>query len=278
MINVFTVDLEDWKHIHYLNPEDEVPDRLEENTGLILDVLQDYDVKATFFIVGEVAEKHPALIRSIIQRGHEIGFHTYHHTPLWNHNREELRKEIRKFRELMKESFNIEFYGFRAPLFSLNRKTSWAIKVLEEEGFLYDSSIFPIWNPVYGEPRAPRTPYFIKSHDITKRSNHGMIELPLLTYRFLTFNIPAAGGIYLRFLPEKIISKAIKKFNSLNNPAVIYIHPREVDPSPPKLRLSKLKEKLFTYKTRETLKKIENLLKRFQFTSAINYIRGWNIE
>ncbi|RLE65487.1 MAG: hypothetical protein DRJ38_03670 [Thermoprotei archaeon] len=278
MINIFTVDLEDWRHIHYLNSEDEVPERLEENTGLILDVLQDYDVKATFFIVGELAENYPSLIRKILKHGHEIGFHTYHHTPLWDHSRERLEEEIRRFRKLMKENFNVGIYGFRAPLFSLNRKTSWAIEVLERENFLYDSSIFPIWNPVYGEPKAPRTPYFIKSTDITRKSDSGIIEFPLLTYRFLTFNIPAAGGIYLRFLPERIIFKAIEKFNASNNPTVIYIHPREVDPSPPKLKLSMFKEKLFTYKTKETLKKVENLLKRFQFTSAINYIRGWNIE
>ena len=181
MINIFTVDLEDWRHIHYLKSEDEIPERVEENTSLILDILQDYNVKATFFTVGELAEKHPSLIRDILKRGHEIGFHTYYHTPLWDHDREKLKDEIKKFRRFIKENFNVEIYGFRAPLFSLNRKTSWVIEVLEEENFLYDSSIFPAWNPVYGEPRAPRTPYFIKSTDIIRKFNSGIIELPLLT-------------------------------------------------------------------------------------------------
>jgi len=278
LINIFTVDLEDWKHIHYLKSPDRIPERVEFNTGLILDLLEDYGVKATFFAVGEIAEEYPALIENILKRGHEIGFHTYHHTPLWDHKEEKLRNEIREFKKLMRENFNVKVHGFRAPLFSLDRRTSWAVKVLEEESFLYDSSVFPIRNLVYGEPRAPRTPFLLGNAGIVNGKKSSILELPPLTYRILGFNLPAAGGVYLRLLPERITLKAIEKFNESGYPAVIYVHPREVDPSPPKLNLPFYKEKIFTLNTRNTLKKLKTILEKFPFTSAINYIRGAYIE
>lgn len=275
--NILTIDLEDWKHIHYLNSCDNVPEKIEYNTGLILDLLETYDTKATFFTVGEIVENYPELIDKIVRKGHEIGFHTFYHTPLWNHEKGKFRDEIKLFRKLMLEKFQLNVYGFRAPLFSLNEKTSWAIDVLQEENFLYDSSIFPIRNLLYGVPNAPVFPYRINSSNITKNNPSGIIELPLLTYKILGVNLPVAGGIYIRFLPLYFIVKAIEKINSLGYPAVIYIHPREVDPSPPKLNLPLHKKKMFTFNTKKTLKKLDKLLDKFSLGTAMDYVKGANI-
>lgn len=272
--NILTIDLEEWKHIHYLKSSKDIPSRLEANTRVILDLLEKYGTKATFFVVGETAEKNPEIIRQIVERDHEIGFHTYHHTPLWNLNREKLRHELQIFKKLMRDKFNIRVYGFRAPVFSLNSETSWAIDVLQKENILYDSSIFPIHNPVYGVPKAPVYPYLISGVNIVGENYEGILELPLLTYRVAGLNLPVAGGVYLRLLPLFLIMKALRKINKMGYPGVIYLHPREIDVAPPKLGLPFYKEKIFTFNTKNTVKKLEKLLESFSFCPAIKYVKG----
>ncbi|MCD6562411.1 MAG: polysaccharide deacetylase family protein [Thermoproteales archaeon] len=276
--NILSIDLEDWRHIHYLQTDQNVPERILENTEKILEVLSSYNTNATFFVLGEIVENYPSLIKKIIKEGHEIAFHTWNHTPLWDHNIDSFRSELVSFKKLMKRKFNTIISGFRAPVFSLNKKTSWAIKTLRDEKYIYDSSIFPIYNPVYGTPNAPIYPYYINESNVSVKHRNGLIELPLLTYSLLGLKIPTAGGIYLRFLPEFLIHRALKKYNKKGYPGVIYLHPREIDAYTPSLNLPFYKKILFTYNNGKTLARLERMLKNFSFDTAISYIESNKCE
>jgi len=273
-LNIIGIDFEDWYHPELVKRN--IKDEKHEPSVLngidkILDLLRKHDTFATFFVVGELLEFQPEIFDKIIDNEHEIGFHTMYHDRLDSAGFEEkFSDEIKKFAELTKHKSQ----GFRAPTFSLNQSSSWAIDVLAENNYVYDSSIIPAKSNMYGSPNAEHSPYRISSKCIEKNDSSGkLIEFPLLTTRFLGKKIPAAGGFYLRSLPTKVIKNAIKNYEKERMPATFYIHSWELTPEfMPRLDLP-LKDKFVTYHNLgKAYSRMSELLKHFEFTSFDRYI------
>lgn len=271
MLNLITVDFEEWYHPEYVRHRyaQNRKDNAERDLCKTLNLLEKYKTKATFFVVGELAQRHPELIKQIKVNGHEVAFHGYDHEPLWNKSAETFRSEIKLFNSIINENS----IGFRAPSFSLNKKTIWALKILEDAGYQYDSSIFPAKTPLYGVQDAPLKPYKPSYVNLINEDSDGKIwEFPLLVYTVLGFRLPVAGGFYLRLLPAKLVQRAIKKSNKNGNPAVLYCHTWELNPETPKLKLGLYKSFVTYHNLKETNAKLGEILSKFQFTSIKNYM------
>jgi peptidoglycan-N-acetylglucosamine deacetylase len=224
-------------------------------------------------MVGELLEFKPELLDKILAGGHEIGFHTMHHTRLDLADfRERFPEEIQKFHTLTGGRSK----GFRAPTFSLNDSSSWAIDVLSENNYQYDSSIVPAKTRLYGVPDADIRPYKITSNEIRKNDPTGKIlEFPLLTTKFFGRTIPACGGFYIRFLPLSTIENAIKRNNERSIPSSFYIHSWELTPEfMPKMSLSFVENFITYYNLGKTMVRLDKLIKKFKFTSFERFMSG----
>lgn len=264
MINALSIDLEYWWSIELLNNRTlKVKDDLiVESVDPLLDLLDQYDVHATFFVLGMVAEKYPELVDKIHKCGHEIGCHGYSHKTLYDLGEVGFEEDVKKALMFLRKYRPI---GYRAPSFSLNEDTIWALQILEKHGFLYDSSVFPIKTMLYGVPDAPLHIYKPSKDDLTQKDPQGKItEFPLTALK-LGKNIPIAGGFYLRALPLWFLKWGIRRANRENRPAVVYLHPWETYARTPKVQMP-LPAKIITYYGLDTtLKKLEGLLKEFRF-------------
>ena len=269
-INALTVDVEDYFQVtafdRVVSPHewDRYPLRVGDNTRRILDLFDRFGVKGTFFVLGWVAQRDPALVREIRRRGHEIASHGYDHQLIYRNGPEAFRLDIRCSKALLEEITGEPVYGYRAPSYSITAASIWALDILMEEGFVYDSSIFPIRHDIYGMPDAPRFPYQIERGGGTLR------EFPITTLRipFLgrEFRLPVAGGGYLRLLPFWLIRRSFRHINRREKqPVVFYVHPWEVDPDQPRIS-APLKSRFRHYTNlKSTMGKIEQLLKEFPF-------------
>ena len=273
-MNILGIDFEDWYHPELIkkNIKNEKHNPTVINgIDKILDLLRKHETFATFFVVGELLEIQPDIFDKIIENDHEIGFHTMHHDRLDSPGfKEKFPDEIKKFAELT----NHKSRGFRAPTFSLNNNSSWAIDILAENDYMYDSSVVPAKTSMYGLPDAQESPYKISSKNIKQHNSDGIItEFPLLVTKFLGKKIPAGGGFYLRTLPTKIIKNAIKNYQKQEIPATFYIHSWELTPEyMPKIQLP-VKENFVTYHNiNKVYTRMSELLQQFQFTSFSNFI------
>lgn len=226
VMNGLSVDLEDWFSLvrRRIWGKDEPPtDRVVEATRRLLDLLDGSGAKATFFVLGSVAETFPDLVREVLARGHEVGTHGHGHWRVDAIGATRFREELRRSSDIIARVTGVRPLGHRAPEFSITPATPWAFGVLADEGFVYDSSVFPIHHPRYGMPDAPVAPYVV---------SEGVRELPLATLTLLGRRLPAAGGGYLRYLPYVMIEQAVRQANRRGDPAVLYVHPYEFDPRP----------------------------------------------
>ena len=279
-MNLLGIDFEDWYHPQiiqkYLDNKKKIP-RVIDGLDKIIDLLRVNDTFATFFIVGELIQFRPEIIDKIINSGHEIAFHTMHHTRLDAPNfKSDFDSELKQFKKLTEGKSK----GFRAPTFSLNYDSSWAIDTLIQNGYTYDSSIMPTKTGMYGIDGADKIPYKISSSCINKNDPDGkLVEFPLLVTKFFGKTIPASGGFYLRFLPLNIIKNAIEDYEKKSIPATFYIHSWELTPEfMPKISMS-FKDKFITYHNVEkTFSKMENLLKKFQFTSFDRFMGNMKLN
>ena len=273
--NILSIDLEEWYHPEYVKSKalKTKEERITESLNKTLCLLNEYNVNATFFIVGEIAEKHPETLEKISENGHEIAFHGYHHEPLWRLNPKILQLEVEKFGSLMKE----RCIGFRAPSFSLNNETRWALKVIEDAGYKYDSSVFPTKTPLYGVWGAcPTRPYRPSYENLTKEDeNVKLWEFPLLVYQFVGLRVPMAGGFYLRFFPVDIVKRAIRKVNEEGFPAVLFLHCWELDSDTPRLKLGPYKSFVTYYNLGETERKLISILSDFKLTNFRNHVESF---
>ena len=274
-MNILGIDFEDWFHPEliqkYISDNNNEP-KVIQGIDKILDLLRKKDTKATFFVVGELLEFKPELLDMILENDHEIGFHTMKHTRIDSPNfREKFEEEIKRFDELTGGKSK----GFRAPSFSLNINSSWLIDVLEENNYVYDSSVVPAKTRLYGIPNAEKKPYKISSKFLEGNSNDGkIIEFPLLVTKFLGKKIPAGGGFYLRTLPLRIIENAIKSYEKESLPGVFYIHSWELTPEfMPKIKLSKKDSYITYHNIDKSYNKMEKLLENFEFTSFLKYLK-----
>jgi polysaccharide deacetylase family protein (PEP-CTERM system associated) len=261
-LNAFTVDLEDWfQGLTSTNPlVDQWPafeSRIEATTRRLLTILSEQNVRATFFVLGYVADSHPGLIEEIAAEGHEIGVHGYFHRFVSRMTAAEFAQELDQTLAAIVRITGITPTGHRAPYFSLNANTPWAFEVLESRGFSYDSSVFPTKNMLYGFPDAPRFPYKVPGHKV--------VEFPATTLSFAGKKWPIAGGFYNRALPYAVIRHGIHQVNEQGEPAVIYIHPWELDTGQTYDQVT-FRERITHYHGRRGLeKKIVQLLTDFHF-------------
>ncbi len=272
-MNILGIDFEDWFHPQlvqkYLTGKNMEP-MIARGIDKIIDLLRVNDKYATFFVVGEILEHTPEIIDKIIENGHEIGFHTMYHTRLDSPGfREEFPDELKRFAKLTGNRSK----GFRAPTFSLNYESRWAIDLLAEHGYTYDSSIMPVKTSMYGFSDAEIKPYKISNELIRNDPSGKILEFPLLVGKFLGKKIPTAGGFYIRFLPMNVIKKSIQEYEKKNIPASFYIHSWELTPEHmPKIPMS-VKDSFITYyNIKKTFARIDHLLKNFDFTSFGKYI------
>ena len=273
-MNLLGIDFEDWYHPELIQKyvKDKKHDPIMfKGLDKILELLRKNNTLATFFVVGELVESNPEIFDKITENEHEIAFHTMHHTKIDTPNfKENFHNEIEKFSDLT----NKKSKGFRAPTFSLNKKSSWIIDSLYEHNYLYDSSVVPAKTDLYGIPDAETKPYRISSSSIERDTEDGkLIEFPLLVTKFLGKKIPAGGGFYLRTLPTKIIKNAIKNYEKQGIPATFYIHSWELTPEyMPKIELP-FKENFVTYHNiNKAYERMDELLGKFQFTAFSQYI------
>ena len=236
MLNAFSVDVEDYFQVASF--EDSIPrdawdrlePRVERNTRRLLEMCDEHRVKGTFFVLGWVAERWPQLVRDIRDAGHELGTHGQDHRRVTTLTPREFRDDIRRSKQTIEDIAGVEVIGYRAPSYSIVRETLWAVDVLAEEGFRYDSSIFPIRHDRYGIPDFPRFPRPLRGHNGT-----ALHEVPISTVRFAGMNLPFVGGGYLRHFPFAFIRWGMERLNGFERrPAILYIHPWEIDPDQPR--------------------------------------------
>ena len=267
MINAMTIDVEDYFNVSGFESRikfeawSNFESRVEANTNKLLTIMSKFDMKATFFVLGWIAEKYPKLIRQIQEEGHEIASHSYAHRLVYRQTEKEFREDLKRCKGLLEDIIGERVTGYRAPSYSIVKDSLWALNILMEEGFLYDSSIFPIRRDRYGIPNGNRFPYMIHG-----KNGSSILEIPLSTVVVLNNNIPVAGGGYIRLFPYWFVRWGLKRINEEENqPTVIYFHPWEFDPDQPRLPggvLSRFRHYVFLNKTEPCLKA---LLSDFKF-------------
>ena len=279
MLNALTIDVEDYYHVAAFDSVVRFADweryesRVEKNTQRILDLLDEHATQATFFVLGWVLERHPGLIRTIVARGHEVASHGYAHQRIYTQTPEQFRAETQRSKSLLEDTLGQPIRGYRAASYSITRQSLWALDVLREAGFVYDSSIFPIRHDLYGIPSHPRFCSVMPGE-------HGapLVEFPLSTLRLGGTNFPIAGGGYLRLFPYAYTRWGIRYLNTREGqPAVVYLHPWELDPAQPRLpagRLSRFRHYTNLHRMEERLVR---LLQDFSFgtMSEVLHTRGF---
>lgn len=267
MLNALTIDVEDYFMVSafadVVRFEDwhKYESRVERNTHRILDLLDENGVKATFFVLGWVAEHYPKLVREISSRGHEVACHGYNHRLAYDLTLQEFRGDTLKSKKLIEDTIGMSVNGYRATSYSIMEHTLWALDVLIEEGFIYDSSIFPIYHDRYGYPEFSR--FFTR---VSRQGLGDIFEIPLSTIRLFGRNIPVAGGGYLRLFPLRFIDWGLRRLNEKENqPAIVYIHPWELDTEQPKLNGRRLSVLRHYINMETTVTKLSRLLKVFRF-------------
>jgi polysaccharide deacetylase family protein (PEP-CTERM system associated) len=260
-----TVDVEDYfqvaafRHSISLADWDRMPSRVEPNTATVLELFDELGVKATFFVLGWVAEKHPAIVRRISQAGHELGCHSYSHQLIYDLGPEAFRQDTIRALDAIQQASGERVTCYRAPSFSVTTRSLWALDILLEAGFTHDSSIFPIHHDLYGFPGAPDTPFAL-------RTNGGaLIEFPPSTISFLNIRFPFTGGGYLRSLPLALQKKCLRTLENRGVPAMMYLHPWELDPEQPRIK-APLRSRLRHYTgLQRTASRISSLSRDFRF-------------
>ena len=279
MLNALSIDVEDWYHPELVREHAQVrgaQPQIEEAIRPIVGLLDRHQVKATFFFVGEIAQAAPGLVEMIASKGHEIGCHGMTHRMLADLGPEVFREELGDFARVMSSVGIDRVAGFRASTFSLDERTRWAIPILADAGYAYDSSIFPMRNPMYGVAGCPLTPYPIGDDNIRRPDPDSKLwEFPMSVWQMGPLKIPVSGGFYLRALPGSCLRALLRQINANGRPFVIYAHPWETYSGTPRLGLAPL-SKWVTYANIErTLPKLERLIETFRFTTLDQVLARW---
>ncbi|MBI1797643.1 MAG: DUF3473 domain-containing protein [Candidatus Eisenbacteria bacterium] len=260
-LNALTIDFEDWyqgleiPHTRW----DEFEERIVPAGRHLLAVLAETGTRATFFVLGWVAERYPALVREIAAAGHEIATHGWSHSFVYRMERGAFRDELSRSIALLRELAGQPILGHRAPFFSITRESLWALDVMGELGLRYDSSIYPVLNYRYGISDAERWPHAVAAGGTT------LLEFPISTWRLWGRNVPIAGGAYFRIFPYAVTRHAFRSINREGHPAVFYLHPWEIDPRHPRIRLPRRIAMTHYANLPATLGRLRRLLRDFRF-------------
>jgi polysaccharide deacetylase family protein (PEP-CTERM system associated) len=273
VVNAMSVDVEDYFHVSVFDgivPRSQwasMESRVCANTTRLLNLFDEYDVRSTFFILGWVAERYPQLVREIAARGHEIASHGYAHRLIYDQTPAAFREDVRRAKQLLEDASGCRVAGYRAPSYSVTPRSLWALDVLIEEGYRYDSSIFPIRHDRYGIPVSPRDPFPID------RDSGTLMEVPGSTVRVGPLNLPIAGGGYFRLLPYSWTRWGIARLNQLERQAaVFYIHPWEIDPDQPRLHAGWLGRFRHYRNLDKTEARLRALLTEFRFGTVASLL------
>jgi polysaccharide deacetylase family protein (PEP-CTERM system associated) len=276
-LNAMTVDVEEHFQVSAFSPTVNRSDwprlesRVVDNTERLLDLFDRSKVRATFFVLGWVADRHPGLVNTIVRRGHEIGSHGWSHELIHEQSPEGFRSELERSRKLLQDLSGQPVEGHRAASFSIGRSNLWALDTVAETGFRYDSSLFPVRHDRYGMPQAPR-----EIHRLKTPGGNMLIEFPPSTWSIAGQNVPIAGGGYLRLYPLGLTQIAIRCLNRRGQPAMVYVHPWEVDPHQPRIN-APLKSRFRHYVgLHGTARKLATLMGRFRFAPMSEVIAGIN--
>jgi polysaccharide deacetylase family protein (PEP-CTERM system associated) len=265
--NALTIDLEDYYHVSAFR--DGMPEgqwnsqqsRVERNTDLLLDLLDETGCKATFFTLGWVAEQHPQVVRRVAERGHEVACHSLRHRIVYEMTPPEFREDTRQAKHLIEDVSGYRVCGYRAPSFSITRDSLWALNILVELGFTYDSSVFPVKHPNYGMPEVSRKPFRMSL------PSGPIVEFPMTTLEFAGYRSPFGGGAYFRLLPYWYTRWGIRFLNTKEHASVcVYLHPWEIDPEQPRLSGGLTSRVRHYVGLRGTETKLRNLLRDFEFS------------
>lgn len=256
MINAFTVDVEDYFQVSAFETHirredwDAQPSRVERNMSRLLDLLDERGVKGTFFTLGWVAERYPAVVKRIVADGHELASHGYDHTRVTQMDAAHFRRDVSHAKQLLEDSGGVAVRGYRAPTFSFREDNRWVYDILLECGYVYSSSVAPVKHDLYGIPDAPRTPY---------RDASGIMEIPISTIRVAERNLPCSGGGFFRLYPYAFFRWCVKRVNERDGmPCIFYMHPWEIDAGQPRQHGVSLKTRVRHYMN---LHKVEDRLR-----------------
>jgi polysaccharide deacetylase family protein (PEP-CTERM system associated) len=280
MLNILTIDVEDYFQVAALATAFEYEDwsnqalRVESNTKRLLDLFDEAQIKATHFILGWVAERCPELVKEIHNRGHEVASHGYSHQFIYSQTPDVFREETHRSKAILEDIIGEPIYGYRAASYSITKQSLWALDILAEAGFTYDSSIFPIRHDRYGIPGTPTEPYMLQTH-----SGHQLIEMPLSTERVLGQTFPIAGGGYFRLYPYWF-SRLIYRYRvKKKQPFIFYLHPWEIDPEQPKITNISTLSKFRHYNNLDVCEtRLHKLLNEFQFGTMEAHIKQIDLE
>jgi polysaccharide deacetylase family protein (PEP-CTERM system associated) len=274
-LNAFSVDVEDYFHVEAFSQDvspaswASYPSRVVNNTVRLLDLLDRYRVRGTFFVLGWVAEREPGLVREIGARGHEIACHSYWHRLIYRLTPPEFREDTKRAKDAIESAAGVAIEGYRAPTFSITKRSLWALDVLAGCGFTFDSSIFPIHHDNYGLAGSPLDPYAIRLGEGAGR----IVEFPISTFKVLGRDLPVAGGGYLRMLPLWYNRAGIDRMSERSRPAMVYVHPWEIDPDQPRIR-TRLRSRLRHYTNLGQMQaRLEHLLERYAFAPVSEVLK-----
>ena len=270
VVNALSVDVEEYFHAAifrtgtYATDRRDFESRVEASVDRLLALLRDRHTKATFFTLGEIAATHPSVVRRIARERHEIACHSDRHEDVYRQSPSEFRADLRRAKARLEDLVGEPVIGFRAPNFSIGRRQSWAYEILVEEGFRYDSSMFPILHDRYGQPEAPRFPY-----EIWRGSAGTLTEFPIGTARLLGVNLPIGGGGYFRLSPFELIRLGIDHVNARERqPVMFYLHPWELDPGQPRPAMAWHHHFRHYVGVGRQAAKLGRLLERFRFATV----------
>lgn len=269
MLNALTVDVEDYFHVAALAASIDRKDwdhyecRVEHNTQRLLHLFAEHEIKATFFVLGWVAERYPLLVREIAAAGHEVASHGFSHQLVYNQTPEVFRQETQRSKSLLEEQIQQEVRGYRAASYSITQQSLWALDILAELGFVWDSSIFPVRHDRYGIPDASRWP-----HRLQTPAGYELIEFPLSTWKVGAYRLPVAGGGYFRLYPYAMTRTGLAGINKAGQPFIFYLHPWEIDPAQPRVKTSLLSSFRHYNNLARCEPRLRRLLKDFRFTTV----------
>ena len=270
-INAMSIDVEDYFQVSAFEPYitknqwDNLPHRVENNTHKILDILEDRQIKATFFTLGWVAERYPSIVKRIVADGHELACHGYEHIRVTKQTPDQFRSDVYKAKNILEQQSGKEIKGYRAASYSIGASNLWALNVLQEMGFKYSSSIYPVKHDLYGMPEAPRFMF-------EPLQNLDFKEIPITTVRMGTKNWPCGGGGFFRFYPYALSKWALNRVNQQEQkPAIFYFHPWEIDPNQPRQNGLSLKTKTRHYLNLHKMEaRLNQLLTDFKWDTMEN--------
>jgi polysaccharide deacetylase family protein (PEP-CTERM system associated) len=275
LLNALTIDVEDYYHVSGFDrcvsrsQWDELPSRVGDSTRRILDLLGNAGVRGTFFILGWVAERQPALVRAIHAAGHEIGCHSYAHRLIYEQTPQQFRADLRLARLVLEDILGQRISSYRAPSFSITTRSLWALDVLLEEGFLFDSSIYPTHHDRYGIAGTPLHPHRLE------RASGSLWEFPPPVWRLWNYPLPVGGGGYFRLYPYGMTRRGLNAINAAGRPFAVYLHPWEFDPEQPRMRPGPMRAFRHYVGLRRTETRLARLLNDFRFATMSESLGEW---